>query len=368
MNNFKRFFIAYLFLSVLTLTAECSEDSSRFIFDSGALEVSSVNVGQERLSAEWRSLTLADKCSQDSPRFIFDSGVLEIPSVRVGQTTLSAELRLVAVEPLVQFELVSLSEQVQQIVTNAAVYQTESQLLSVPLCIQSGDLGVFGYQLNMQLIPGVDPVHFALIQLSDHQGQVLSGLTDNQGALSINDATAFDSLSVSSCVPGVMGSSELKFMVFDVDSDQPLLVFMNSKQTPFHYDFVRNVFHLYDQYSYDDGNALFIAETYFREKRRHLAGSIVAYDAFYEGHLQERLYTLEFWSTDPVPQSLIELAYQRIQTAMPFLAGNLAYHPVGNTHSRLASAFSEEFAEKNIRIIDSEQLFNGLTELGVKLW
>jgi hypothetical protein len=53
---------------------------------------------------------------------------------------------------------------------------------------------------------------------------------------------------------------------------------MNSNTTPLHYNFVRNILNRYQNISYDSGLAQFNTETYFRNRRNYLVGSVVAYD------------------------------------------------------------------------------------------
>jgi hypothetical protein len=58
------------------------------------------------------------------------------------------------------------------------------------------------------------------------------------GTLALPDRAAFDDCAARSNFPGAMQVPEVKFLITDVDTPAPQLYFMNSRNHPYHYDFV----------------------------------------------------------------------------------------------------------------------------------
>ena len=302
------------------------------------------------------SSTLA--CSVNSASYDSQTTTLNLPHVLVEQRgyLLNAQLDLLATNQPFHFQLNNL-QLVNELVGSAeAFYQLNNQSVTIPsLCLASTAADRFGYQVEMQTIPNSEPRQFLVKTIKDNAGKTIFdwAIADNKGALLLTDRVAFEKLATINAVSGVLGVRELKFVMADLETDSPILFFINSEQNPLHYDFLRNVLNRYQTLNYEQGGTQFTAETYFKDDRRYLAGSVVAYD----NYQQTGLYALEFWPTDPVSAQLIEKAYRTVTAAMPFLTEPLAYHPVGNTHELEYAGFAEEFAQKNIRTIHTEQLF-----------
>ena len=302
--------------------------------------------------------SFALNCPADKASYSAQTGQLNLPSVFIEQENifLKAQLNLLSVDTPFHFQLDDLQQFNKLISNREATYQSTQQLVTIPsLCISLTEDSQLIYNVEMQQIPNLEPKQFLLKTVKDSTGKTIFNwsLADNKGALLLAHRTAFDKLATTTDVSGVIGVRELKFIITDIDTNHAVLFFINSDKNPLHYDFTRNVLNDYQQFNYDLGNTQFIAESYFKDDRHHLAGSVIAYD-----HYQETgLYALEFWPTDPVSAPLIEKAYQTITAAMPFLTTPLAYHPVGNTHELNYSGFSEQFAKKNIHSITTEQLF-----------
>ncbi len=165
-------------------------------------------------------------------------------------------------------------------------------------------------------------------------------LSVEQGALNIPSQAVFDRLANTSRSVGTTGTPEVKFLMTDVNTDSPQLYFINTKtgnEGTYHYDFARDVLKQYTQQSYRRGQGQFSAQAYFSDQRLYLPGSIVAYNSFQSdtSSSSSEIYSIEFWPTDPVSFRLVNLAYQAISKAMPFLNDRLFYHPVGETHEQL---------------------------------
>ena len=293
---------------------------------------------------------------------------LKLPTVFVNELGLlyKAQLDLLSSELPYHFQLADLLKLDQLTPTALANYQINNLTLTVPsLYVYSSDKAELNlYQIEIQAVPNTQPMQFLLKNSTNTQGLSVFDwdIKENKGAIFLPDRQAFDQLAETSSVSGVLGVRELKFVLADVHTSHPVLFFVNSVQTPFHYNFVRNILNRYQHLAYDQGNALFSAETYFRDKRKYIAGSIVAYDNFSDPDNSDSkgLFTLEFWPTDAVPQRFIEQAYRTVTAAMPFLPSALAYHPVGNTHESELTGYADQFTAKNIRTIHTDTLFSQL--------
>lgn len=309
-------------------------------------------------------------CPLDSPIYNTQQEKLFLPHVVINKTNrlLAAQLNLLKSQHDYHFQLSHLTS-LDAPATELAIYQPEQALLQVPsLCVQSEIGHEQVTQVQLQVLPYSKPLQFILKSASDAIGQPLFNwaIAENKGSVRLQDRQTFDQLADTGDLSGVVGVRELKFVLIDLQTQHPSLFFINSVTTPLHYDFVRHVLHRYQGLNYDQGRTQFSAETYFRENRTHLVGSIIAYDHF-SGQIEPHqsaesngLYTLEFWPTDPVPARLIEQAYRTVSAAMPFLPTALAYHPVGNTHEQTYQAFSEAFSRKGIRTIRTHEIFGQL--------
>ncbi len=180
-------------------------------------------------------------------------------------------------------------------------------------------------------------------------------IAPEDGAALVADRTAFEGLSHRDNFPGALDVREVKFVIFGVDTDSPELYFVDSQTHAYHSAFAIGI----GRYP---SNSAFTRDTYFTNSgRKNLAGSIVAHDNYIDPAGRQGIYTLEFWPTDPVAFRFVEMAYAMIAAGMPFLDGDIAYRPAGETQRALYEAESAEFAATNIRAIFAEELFANIT-------
>jgi len=180
-------------------------------------------------------------------------------------------------------------------------------------------------------------------------------ITAVNGATQIPDRASYESLSHRDNFPGAQNIREVKFVIFGVDTDSPELYFVDSNTHPYHYRFAVAA----GRYS---NNSSFSSDTYFTNtNRKNLAGSIVAHDNYLDREGRQGIYTLEFWPTDPVAFRFVEKAYSLITAGMPFLDGNMAYHPASETQRAVLQSETSEYAQTNIRTIFAEELFGNVT-------
>lgn len=177
------------------------------------------------------------------------------------------------------------------------------------------------------------------------------------GETTIPSCEVFERLSQRGDVPGAMGVREVKFLMTGVDTGNPTLHFIDTKSFSYHYDFYSRGLHGTDSLE------KFNFETYFRDARKNLAGTIIAHDGFVGPDGTKGLFTLEFWPTDPVPAKLVGLAFKHISDAMAgCAAGRTRFHPNGETQRALASANAAELDRLGVKRIATEDLFGGVTE------
>lgn len=194
-------------------------------------------------------------------------------------------------------------------------------------------------------------------QLVGRVGSFHAMLTPSQGVQSLSDRAGFDALARLNDVPGSAGAREVKFLITDVDDPSKReLYFINTNNIAYHYDFATKALGLRKTLSEFNG------ETYFRDDRKNLAGTLVAHDAYAPASGGPKgVYSLEFWPTDPVQARHVATAFQAIEEQMPFAKGQLRYHPAGETQEELFRQDGVELASKGVASIDSDTLFKGIT-------
>ncbi len=180
-------------------------------------------------------------------------------------------------------------------------------------------------------------------------------ITARNGTTQLPDRAKYEELSHRDNFPGAQNIREVKFVIFGINTDSPELYFVNSKTHIYHSAFAMGV----GRYS---SNSSFSNDTYFTNtNRKNLAGSIVAHDNYLDPEGRQGIYTFEFWPTDPVAFRFVEKAFSLITAGMPFLDGNIAYHPASETQRGLLETEAADYAQTNIRTIFAEQLFGNVS-------
>lgn len=175
-----------------------------------------------------------------------------------------------------------------------------------------------------------------------------AALSPEAGMQCLNSRADYEKLAQQTNVPGVMGIQELKFLITDVH--HPELYFINTKRFNYHYGF----------FTQGLGNTIllkrFNGETYFTDRRKNIAGSIIAHDNFGSSGI----YTIEFWPTDPVNVEHTALAFNLIAACMKFAQGQVAYHPAGETQEELFKSSKTDLDNLGVRSILTEELFGNV--------
>lgn len=196
------------------------------------------------------------------------------------------------------------------------------------------------------------------LQLSDTQHPLNPAIVaETHGAAVVPSRQDFERLARRDSVPGANNIREMKFLLTDVDTDKPKLYLINTQRHIYHYNF-----HFFGLDRRDVSLEVFNSQTYFTNvRRKNLAGSILAHDSFVDDKGRRGLYTMEFWPTDPVAFPFVESAYELLSACLPFVEGNLAYHPAGETQRTVFADEAEAFEQSMIRTISTEALFGSKT-------
>jgi hypothetical protein len=174
------------------------------------------------------------------------------------------------------------------------------------------------------------------------------------GATQISTRTLFNTLARRDDVPGANGVREVKFLMTNVDQPNPELYFLNTNNHPYHWDFANRVLSPIPL-------EVFNAETYFRDNRKNLAGSIIAHDNYQDAKSGNTgLYSLEFWPTDPVKAKHVALAFTAVKKAMPFAEERLRYHPAGDTQEALFEQEKGHLDKAGVSSISTSELFENV--------
>ncbi|MBS1152305.1 MAG: ppsA, partial [Myxococcaceae bacterium] len=176
----------------------------------------------------------------------------------------------------------------------------------------------------------------------------------SKGATQILDRATFEKLARRDDVPGALGVREVKFLMTGVDGPDPQVYFINTNNCVYHYDFATKALGM--------GIPLeqFNAQTYFKDDRKNLAGTIIAHDNFEAGN-KKGMYAMEFWPTDPVKARHVAAAYAALTKAMPFAKGQIAYHPAGETQEALFAKEKAKLTQLGVKSISTTALFKNVT-------
>ncbi len=182
-------------------------------------------------------------------------------------------------------------------------------------------------------------------------------VAESHGTAIVTSREQYERLARRDSVPGASNIREMKFLITEIDTAHPKLHLIDTK---------RHQFHLYF-YWYGLGNrhvshATFNNQTYFTNThRKNVAGSLLAHDNFTAADGRQGIYTMEFWPTDPIAFRFVETAYEMLSASLPFIDGNLAYHPAGETQRTVFSDEVGNFKSSMIRTVQTEELFGSKT-------
>ena len=175
-------------------------------------------------------------------------------------------------------------------------------------------------------------------------------------AIRLADPIIYEKLAHRDNFPGAMGVREVKFLITGADTASPSLYFLNTNLHRYHFYFAQDVL------GYPGDLTAFNSQTYFRNSRRHIAGSLVFYPHYNAGGSSPPgLYAMEFWPSDGVGYRHVRAAYDLVSRSVPWMDRRLAYHPASRTQEELLKIESALWRDAPVSRISSEELFAAST-------
>lgn len=183
-----------------------------------------------------------------------------------------------------------------------------------------------------------------------------SAFSHTSGAPLLPNLATYDRLAKRDNFPGANNVKEVKFLITDVQTDQPKLHFMNVNVHQYHYDFARSVLDKHTEKTYYSGLRDFNDQTYFTSTRSNMAGSLVSHENYLAPDGTRGIFTMEFWPTDPIAFEHIQTAYELISANAPFI-NRLVYHAPSETQRQVVIDHQADFESSFIHLIETEDLF-----------
>ena len=185
-------------------------------------------------------------------------------------------------------------------------------------------------------------------------------IASTDGAIIVKTQEAFYAMSHRDNFPGAANVREVKFLIMGANTVRPQLYLLNVNRHEYHYYFAQEVL------GYTGGVTAFNNETYFTNTtRKQIAGSLVVHEAWQPTQGGKAgVVTMEFWPSDPVSYPFVQMAYDLVSRALPFLDVRLAYHAASQTQRTLYKNELTQFngARTNrMQVITTEELFGQST-------
>ena len=162
----------------------------------------------------------------------------------------------------------------------------------------------------------------------------------------------FDRLARRDNVPGALGVREIKVLIAEVDTDHPVIFYLNTGRFPYHYCFVRDLLHPGLSHS------IYKNATYYKELgRKFLALSLVAHDNFENEDGSKGAYVITFWPTDPVSYNYASLAYDLVVDSMNFDYDKVYFQPAGTMQESLFEDEKDKFEAAEVPVLLTQDLY-----------
>ncbi len=161
----------------------------------------------------------------------------------------------------------------------------------------------------------------------------------NDGAMAIPDRATFETLSYQG--DGVLSDTYLadlefiKFILVDMDTDQPTVYFMNTETHRVH-------LHFWNVVQFDVTEAMF--------------GMIVYHPGVVAPDGSLGVYRFEFGTWDDYPFGRVEYAYEVLAASMPLLDNNLAYYPMHALALPLYRQEQEQYDNSRLNVLLEEDI------------
>ena len=231
--------------------------------------------------------------------------------------------------------------------------------LELPVLVKRGEAGTTTLAENIEALPAerYRVEKYLIADPADVDGDCIDDITElddlgsmnpvnpagsvdlNDGAVAIPDRATFETLSYQG--DGVLSDTHLadlefiKFILVDMDTDQPTVYFMNTETHRVH-------LHFWNVVQFDVTEAMFGEIVYHR--------NVVAPD----GSLG--VYRFEFGTWDNYPFGRVQYEYEVLAASMPLLDNNLAYYPMSALALPLYRQEQEQYDDSRLNVLLEEDI------------
>ena len=165
-------------------------------------------------------------------------------------------------------------------------------------------------------------------------------------------------LATNSILSSSFSVKECKFIIVDVNSDNPKFYWMNTNKHKYHYMFFKNVL------KRDCDMTTFDSISYSNENRQNIVGSLVYHENGIEKDGKKMFYAVNFWPSDSIEFDQISLTFDLIKQKAYFISNNNCFlHVVSDIQEHTIIKQSEKFKKSNICCVDSQTLMKNINFL-----
>lgn len=190
--------------------------------------------------------------------------------------------------------------------------------------------------------------------VSDSPVSLTNSLSIDSGSTFLKDRNAFDFFTSDDETDTSVTLSEVKFLVTDIQTDNPQIFFINSNAFEYHWKFYNEAL------GWNLSLLDFNTRTYTDFNRKLIAGGIVAHDRYSGEDYPDGIYTIEFWPGDPLHYDEVQMTFDLVTSAMLFAEGRLVYHPAGETQVAICLQEYSLFEAGNVPVMHTSELFRGV--------
>lgn len=179
-------------------------------------------------------------------------------------------------------------------------------------------------------------------------------LNDDFMEIMLNQKEYF-SLSTNSILGGNFSVRECKFIIVDVNSNNPKFYWMNTKKHKYHYLFFKNIL------KRDCDISTFDSISYSNENRQNIVGSLVYHEKGVKKDGKIMYFAVNFWPSDSIKFEQISLTFEMIKNKAYFISNNNSFfHVVSDIQEHTVQNEITQFNNSSICCIDSQTLMKNI--------
>lgn len=176
--------------------------------------------------------------------------------------------------------------------------------------------------------------------------EIIEKVDNSSGATKIESMNRYNELSSSIDLPGIYSQKEVKFVIINANSTEPITYFINSNKYLDHYTFLTEAVGL------DMSMSEFKSKAYFVQGERELiVGELIYYNGYSDG-----LFTIEFWPTDLLSYDSVFFCFNQINDNLMIPDKILMYHPKGIIQESDTSTY--EYENSEMKTVSTQELYD----------